>query len=245
MPAPRGGGSGGFAAEVGRWAGETPRPEATGAGAPPEVSVRKIVAMVVIAAACAVAAPAAVFERFLAPDDPRDQAIVRYLVKEKEGRARPADLADLGLLLLEKGFPKDAERYLKKALKASPKNPNIAYRLGIAQQRQGRERAAARTYARVIAWEPGFAPAQFMLGLAHERMGHRQAAIQHYVTAYRHYPQLADPKHNPLVLTSKLQLEAAMKQYNRVMRAESFWIGYMDPETVRAMQLINPRPARR
>lgn len=207
--------------------------------------MRRIFPIAVMMAVCAATAPAAVFERFLAPDDPRDQAIARYLAKEKEGRARPADLADMGLLLLEKGFPKDAERYLGKALKASPKNPNIAYRLGIVQQRQGKERAAARTYARVIAWEPGFAPAQFMLGLAHERMGHRRTAIRHYVTAYRHYPQLADPKHNPLVLTSRLQLEARMEHYNRVIREDSFWIGYMDPETVKAMQLITPRPARR
>ncbi len=206
---------------------------------------RRLVVAVLFGALLAPSAPAAVFERFLAPDDPRDQAIARYLAKEREGRARPADLADLGLLLLEKGFPKDAERYLKKALKASPKNPHIAYRLGIVLQRQGKERAAARAYGKVIAWEPGFAPAQFMLGLAHERMGHRRAAIRHYVKAYRHYPQLADPKHNPLVLTSKLQLEATMQHYRRVTHEDSFWIGYMDPETVKAMQLITPRPPRR
>lgn len=199
-----------------------------------------VVAMVVWPAL----AGAAVFERFLAPDDPRDQAIARYLVKEREGRARPADLADMGLLLLEKGFPKDAERYLRKALKASPKNPDIAYRLGIVLQRQGKDRAAARVYGRVVAWEPGFAPAQFMLALAYERMGHRRAAIRHYAQAYRHYPQLADPKHNPLVLTSRLQVEATMVHYQRVSREESFWIGYMDPETVKAMQLIAAPPRR-
>lgn len=207
--------------------------------------MKRFMVAVVVMAVLAAAAQAAVFERFLAPDDPRDQAIARYLAKEKEGRARPADLADMGLLLLEKGFPKDAERYLKKALKASPKNPDIAYRLGIVLQRQGKERAAARAYGKVIAWEPGFAPAQFMLGLAHERMGHRRAAIRHYVKAYRHYPQLADPKHNPLVVTSRLQLEARMQHYSRVTREDGFWIGYMDPETVKAMQLITPRPARR
>lgn len=193
----------------------------------------------------AASASAAVFERFLSPDDPRDQAIARYLAKEKEGRARPADLADMGLLLLEKGFPKDAERYLKKALKASPKNPDIAYRLGIVLQRQGKERAAARAYGKVISWEPGFAPAQFMLGLAHERMGHRRAAIRHYVKAYRHYPELADPRHNPLVITSKLQLEARLLHLRRITREKSFWIGYMDPETVKAMQLITPPQPRR
>lgn len=193
----------------------------------------------------AVAAQGAVFERFLAPDDPRDQAIARYLAKEKEGRARPADLADMGLLLLEKGFPKDAERYLKKALKASPKDPNIAYRLGIVLQRQGKDRAAKRVYEKVVRWESGFAPAHFMLGLAHERLGHRRAAIQHYVKAYRHYPQLADPKHNPLVLTSQLQVEATLAHNRRVTHEEGFWIGYMDPETVKAMQRVTRRPARR
>lgn len=186
------------------------------------------------------AAEAAVFERFLSPENPADRAIARYVELERSGKASSNDLAELGVLLMDKGFPKDAERYLKKALRADRTNYEAAYRLGLVYQRVGREWSAMRAYRRVLSRRPGHTYARFMLALAQERAGRRDMAIRNYVHAYRHLPQLADPSFNPLVLTSRLQTEAALLHYRRTERETTFKVEPIDPEAVRIMMRAQP-----
>lgn len=196
--------------------------------------------VLVVGVLAAVGADAAVFERFLSPDNPADRAIIRYVELERSGQASSNDLAELGVLLLDKGFPKDAERYLKKALRADRHNYEASYRLGLVYQRVGRERAAIRAYRRTLRRRPGHTYARFMLALAQERAGSRNAAIENYVHAYRHLPQLADPSFNPLVLTSELQTEAALLHFQRVERMTAFRPAPIDPSAVREMMRVMP-----
>ena len=198
----------------------------------------------VVAALMLVSADAAVFERFLSPDRPADRAIIRYVELERSGKASSNDLAELGVLLLDKGFPKDAERYLKKALRLDRKNYEAAYRLGLVFQRIGRERAAMRAYRRTLRYRPGHTYARFMLALAQERAGRRSAAINNYVYAYRHLPQLANPTFNPLVLTSRLQTEAGLLHFERVERMTTFRPTSIDPVAVVAMMRAFPEEPR-
>lgn len=183
---------------------------------------------------------AAVFERFLDPNVPRDRAILGYLQLEKEGKAKSNDLAELGVLLVEKGFPQDGETYLRKALKLDKKNVEARYRLALVLQRLGRDGAAAREYRKVIKARPGFAEAQFMLGLALERSGHRRAAIKAYAKAYKHNPALADPAKNPLVLDSKLQTQAQLLRYRREVTSTTLKLQPLDPQAVKRMMLAKP-----
>lgn len=183
---------------------------------------------------------AAVFERFLDPNVPRDRAILGYLQLEKEGKAKSNDLAELAVLLVEKGFPQDGEAYLRKALKLDKNNVEARYRLGLVFQRLGRHWAAAREYKRVIKARPGFAEAQFMLGLALERSGHRRAAIKAYAKAYKHNPALADAAKNPLVLDSKLQTQAQLVRYRRDVASATLKLQPLDPQAVRQMMLVKP-----
>lgn len=183
---------------------------------------------------------AAVFERFLDPNVPRDRAILGYLQLEKEGKATSNDLAELAVLLVEKGFPQDGETYLRKALKLDKKNVQARYRLGLVLQRLGRDRAAACEYKKVIKARPGFAEAQFMLGLALERSGHRRAAIKAYAKAYKHNPALADAAKNPLVLDSKLQTQAQLLRYRREVASATLKLQPLDPQAVRQMMLAKP-----
>ncbi len=186
------------------------------------------------------AASAAVFERFLDPNQPRDRAIAAYVELEKAGKAQSNDLAELAVLLVEKGFPQDGERYLRKALKLDKRNVEARYRLGLILQRLGKDREAARQYRRVIASRPGFAEAQFMLGLALERCGRRWAAVRAYAKAYKHNPQLADPAKNPLVLDSKLQTQALLARYRREVAGSTLPLSPLDPAAVRRMMLAKP-----
>jgi tetratricopeptide (TPR) repeat protein len=203
--------------------------------------MKRLLAMALVLGACS--AFAAVFERFLNPSVPKDKAILGYLQMEKEGKAQSNDLAELAVLLAEKGFPKDAETYLRKALKLSPENVEARYRLGLVLQRLGKDWAAAREYRRVIKARPGFAEAQFMLGLALERCGRRHAAVKAFAKAYKHNPQLADPRKNPLVLDSKLQSQARLLRYQKEVASSTLPLQPLDPEAVRRMLLAQPPPA--
>lgn len=183
---------------------------------------------------------AAVFERFLDPNVPRDRAILNYLDLEKQGKASSNDLAELAVLLVEKGFPQDGERYLRRALKLDRKNVEARYRLGLVLQRLGEDGAAARQYRRVVKARPGFAEAQFMLALALERCGQRRAAIRAYAKAYKHNPDLANPAKNPLVLDSKLQTQAQLQRYRQEVASSTLKVQPLDPQAVRQMMLAKP-----
>ncbi len=198
------------------------------------------VAILAVAAAMAIAvgADGAVFERYLRADNPADQQIMSYLTKERAGTATSLDLTQLGVLLLNKGFPKDAERYLRQALDADKENYEAAYRLGLVLQREGKDRKAVKYYRKVVKVRPGYAYAQFMLGLAEERTGDRDSAIEHYVKAYKHAPELADARVNPLVLDSRLQTEALILRYDAEVRADTFRVTPVDPWEIELMRRV-------
>ena len=179
-----------------------------------------------------------VFERFLSPDKPKDQAIMNYMALDKAGKATSTDLANLGVLILEKGFPNDAEHYLREALKLDEGNYEAAYRLGLVLQRQGHDYKAMRYYKKTLKVRPGYAEARFMLALAEERCGLRDAAITDYVRAYRHAPDLANPDLNPLVYDSHLQTEAALKYYQERVVASTLKVKPIDPAAVRQMMQV-------
>ncbi len=197
----------------------------------------------VLLATVAVSARAAVFERFLSPDNPTDRVIMRYMELEKGGQATSMDLANMGVLILEKGFVHDAEDCLRRALKLDKHNYEAAYRLGLVLQRDGRDREAVRYYKRTVKERPGYAQARFMLALAEERCGRRDAAVKDYVRAYRHAPDLANPRVNPLVYDSRLQTEAMLGHYREVVVSTTLKVTRVDPETVRRMMEALPPEA--
>ncbi len=186
------------------------------------------------------AAEGAVFERHLSPDRPEDQAILNYLTLAEQGQATSNDLAELGVLLADKGFPKDAERYLEEAVEADGENVEALYRLGLVRQRMGKEGSAIRCYRKVVNLRPGHAYASFMLALAEEKRGRRDAAIYHYAKSYRHLPALANPRFNPLVIDSQLQDEAQLLRYRRDVAAASIDVPPVDLAAVRAMMQALP-----
>lgn len=188
----------------------------------------------------AVAVGGSVFERFLSPDRPADRVIMKYLELAKSGKASSMELADLGVLILEKGFPGDAIDYLKAALKLDKHNYEAAYRLGLVLQREGKDREAARYYKKTLKARPGYAQARFMLALAEERCGERQAAIHDYAKAYRYAPELADPHRNPLVYDSNLQTEAMLRHYAEALRTSTLKVTEIDPAAIHRMMEALP-----
>lgn len=180
------------------------------------------------------------FERYLSTDRPEDRAILAYMELDRVGKATSMDLTEMAVLLVNKGFPNDAEDYLKAALKKDKHNFEAAYRMGLVLQRQGHYHRASHYYRRTLKERPGHGPARFMLALAQERAGRRWAAINNYKRAYRHAPDLADPAKNPLVLDSRLQTEALIKTYQEKAGKVTQHVLPVDTVAVQQMMLAVP-----
>jgi tetratricopeptide (TPR) repeat protein len=188
-----------------------------------------------IVLAWAVASSGTQFQRFLSPDRPADRAIMNYMALEQAGKATSMDLTNMAVLILDKGFPTDAEKVLKAALKLDKHNYEASYRLGLVLQRMGRDREAVRYYKLCLEERPGYAQARFMLALAEERCGQRDTAIRDYAKAYRHAPELANAAKNPLIYDSDLQLAAIMKYYQEQVTGMTLKVTVPDPAAVRRM----------
>jgi tetratricopeptide (TPR) repeat protein len=188
----------------------------------------------------ALATQAAVLEPVLNPDRPADRAIQAYRDLERSGKASASDLADLGVLLLDRGMVADGERYLRAAFKLDPHNAEVAYRLGLVLQRQGKPHEAARWFRRTLKASPDQPYAHFMLARTAELCGWRSLSIKHYLSAYHVMPQLADPMRNPLVLDSRLQTEVQLRRYRQTVESDGFRVRPIDPTAVRRMMEAQP-----
>ncbi len=195
----------------------------------------KRVTLALVVVGWAALASATQFQRFLSADRPDDRAIMNYMALEKTGKATSMDLTNMAVLIYEKGFPGDAQTYLKKALRLDKHNYEAAYRLGLVLQRMGDDREAMHYYRRCLKERPGYAQARFMLALSEERCGARGAAIADYARAYRHDPDLLDGSKNPLVYDSDLQVQALMKYYQEHVMASTLQVTAPDPGAVRLM----------
>jgi Flp pilus assembly protein TadD len=199
--------------------------------------------IIVVMTLVATTTMAAVFERYLSPERPADRAILAYLELDNTGKATSRDLAELGVLLLDKGFPVDAEHYLRKAVDMDDSNFEASYRLGLVLQRTGQYRSAIRAYRAVVKQRPGHAYARFMLAMSEERAGRRRAAIHDYAKAYHFAPELALAETNPLVYDSDLQDAALITYYRDVASASTLKVTAIDPAAVQRMMLARPSAA--
>jgi len=119
----------------------------------------------------------------------------------------------LGTLLVEKGFPKDAEREFERAVNANRRFHPAWYNLGLVRAARGDESGAHRAFARTVHLKPGHAPALFQLGLVEEKRQHTDRAVRYYAKAYAINPSLLDVDVNPRILDSKLTALALLKMY--------------------------------
>jgi len=91
-----------------------------------------------------------VFEKFLSAERSTDRVITRLVARDDSGAVTAADLAELGVLLINRGFPAWGIEYLQRAVDSDPTNVEAMYRLGLAYQRQGEQRRAIRWYKRIL-----------------------------------------------------------------------------------------------
>jgi tetratricopeptide (TPR) repeat protein len=120
---------------------------------------------------------------------------------------------ELGALLVQKGFPHDAEREFEAAINLDRRYSAAWYNLGLVRAANGDEGGAARAFRRTVATKPGHAAALFQLGLIEEQQYHTDRAIDYYAKAYSINPLLMQADVNPRVLDSKLMHLALLRMY--------------------------------
>ncbi len=131
-------------------------------------------------------------------------------------RADPNSAAthnDLGQLLIQKGFPKDAEVEFERAINSDSHFYPAWYNLGLAREARGDYSGARVAFGRTLHYKPGDSWALFQAGRLAEMRGDMEGAIDLYAKAILRNHALLDVKVNPRVLDSKLIHLALIRAY--------------------------------
>jgi tetratricopeptide (TPR) repeat protein len=201
------------------------------------------------------------YARYLDPAVPLDAEIQRTLDALRADPYSPRLHNRMGALLVEKGFPKDAEVEFRRAIRADSRFFPAWYNLGLSRQAQGDDRGAMRAFRRTLAVKPGHAAAHFQLGLMLEERRRIDEALEHYVKAFRINEALLRVDVNPRILDSKIVDLALIRLYpsehvERSLRFEPAPGDYVRParrgptgepeapsRVPRAEEIITPAPA--
>jgi len=177
-----------------------------------------------------------VFLQWLVPGDPGDETIREYWERATRGELSPEGMVDLGTMLYRRGYPKDAVRLYRNALDQDKNMYEAWYRIGVVEHRDRNYEDARYAYKKCLKILSGHGWCNFYLGLLEEHTGHPSKALEYYANAYAAAPELADPRVNPDVLYSKIQIGAAIQQRNRRRFTESVPMPYLEPSEVRSVQ---------
>jgi len=152
-------------------------------------------------------------EQFLDARNPLDAQILNTIAALRDN-PRSAPLHNqMGQLLREKGFPKDAEVEFERAVNADPTLFSAWYNLGLVRQARGDYPGALFAYRRTLHYRKGHSAALFQLGLMEEQRQNTEAAIDDYAKAFSINRSLLDVRVNPRILDSKLIDLALLRLY--------------------------------
>ncbi|MFL6248648.1 MAG: tetratricopeptide repeat protein [Thermoanaerobaculia bacterium] len=155
------------------------------------------------------------YAKYLNTGSSLDAAITRTIEQLRENPGSAELHNTLGALLLDKGFPNDAEREFERAVDANGKYYQAWYNLGVVRAAHGDELGARRAFRRTVDVKPGHAQALFQLGMVEEKNQHRDRAVEYYAKAFTINPALMRVDTNPRVIDSKLMHVALLKMYER------------------------------
>lgn len=161
------------------------------------------------------------YAKYLNTGSALDAEIQRVL---NELRANPDSAKlhnDLGVMLVEKGFPKDAARELERAVAADRHYYPAWYNLGLVRAANGDDLGARHAFIKTVFLKPGHSAALFQLGLIEEKRQHSDRAIALYAKAYSINPALLEVEVNPRILDSHLTDMALLAMYKTKHSRES------------------------
>ena len=161
-------------------------------------------------------------EKYLDPANNALDAQIRRTIDAL--RALPNDAAlhnQLGQLLVQKGFPKDAEREFERAVDADSHFYPAWYNLGLVRMARGNWTGAHVAFLATVHEKPGHSQALFQLGLMEEQRHNTEAAVNYYAKALSINHALLDVRVNPRILDSKLIDLALLRAYPNEHARES------------------------
>lgn len=153
------------------------------------------------------------YAKYLNPGVPLDASIQRDIVILRTNPNSAVTHNDLGQLLIQKGFPKDAEIEFERAINSDNHFYPAWYNLGLAREARGDYGGARVAFGRTLHYKPGDSWALFQAGRLAEMRGDMDAAIDLYAKAILRNHALLDVKVNPRVLDSKLIHLALIRAY--------------------------------
>lgn len=151
-----------------------------------------------------------VWVQWMRSDTPEDQTILHYWGLHKNGELEPESIVDLGTMLFHRGFPNDAIRMYRQALKADSRLFEAWFRVGLVSYHLGEFDDARHAYKKCLKIAPDHGWCGFYLALLEEETGHPSRALELYRRTFESAPELADPAVNPEVLGSRLYLGALL-----------------------------------
>ena len=153
------------------------------------------------------------YEQFLNTGSVLDARIHQTLVDLRQNPNSAVLHNELGALLVQKKFPKDAAREFERAINADSRFYPAWYNLGLVRASLGDRIGARRAFHRTVSLRKGHGPALFELGLMAEKSGDRESAIDYYAKAFKHNRELLDVRMNPRILESDVIDLALLKNY--------------------------------
>jgi len=161
------------------------------------------------------------YRRYLIAGNPLDEKIRE---QEKLVEADPSTAAlhnDFGNLLALRRFPRQAREQYEIAMKLDKNNYLAPYNMGIVFETEGKVSQAIRAYEKAVDRNRGFPPGLFRLGRLYENRGWDAQAIEVYAKALRIDPEMRNPRHNPLVVGTRLLDRASLSNYERSLATAS------------------------
>lgn len=182
------------------------------------------------------------YQRYLNPADPFDARIQRT-VDALRANPNSAPLHnELGQLLVQKGFPNDAEKEFTRAIHADRNFYPAYYNRAQLRSGQGDFMGARSDFLTTVRHKPGHAEALFALGLMEEQHQHESAAIKYYAKAITINHSLLDVRVNPRVLDSKLIPFALLKAYPNLHAKDAIQLTGAPPQ-YNGMAVQQPAPS--
>ncbi len=193
------------------------------------------------------------YAKYLNTGSSLDAQITRTLEALRQNPDSPVLHNELGSLLVQKGFPKDAEREFERAVNLDGNYYPAWYNLGLVRAAAGDEGGARRAFYQTIDEKPGHAIALFQLGLIEEKRQNNDKAVALYAKAYSINPALLEVEVNPRVLDSHLTHLALLKVYEKTQDRRSMQFqgrptGYEEPQPeaaspeARPQDIVTPAP---
>lgn len=184
------------------------------------------------------------YAKYLNTGSALDAQIARTLAALRENPDSPSLHNDLGQMLVDKGFPKDAAREFERAVDADSDFYPAWYNLGLVRAAAGDNVGARRAFYRTVHYKPGHAAALFQLGLIEEKRKNVDKAVDLYAKAYGINRALLDVAVNPRILDSQLTHMALLKLYPKTHTKQSMTFNPTPAAaTEAAPQAPSPQPA--